>query len=207
MVAALQGVGAPPIAVPTQQQSFDPADAIRSDDTQRMLLGWLGWRLRLAEEPEMVEAADPAETAPVADASDGRSHSHDAAAFRRRVERRLRRWHERIAADWKAFNELDEASLHALRKRIKRQRYAVEFYSPLLAKRRVNRYLVPLAAVQERMGELNDLFVARSRYQALVANDPAAWFALGWIAARIELIRSLAKPELALLAEADPPRR
>lgn len=31
----------------------------------------------------------------------------------------------RIVADWKAFDTLDEAGLHALRKRIKRQRYAV----------------------------------------------------------------------------------
>jgi hypothetical protein len=35
--------------------------------------------------------------------------------------------------------------------------------------------------------------------------DPAAWFALGWIAARIAAVRSLAKPELGALAKMDVP--
>jgi CHAD domain-containing protein len=103
------------------------------------------------------------------------------------------------------FDTLDEAQLHELRKRIKRQRYAVEFFAPLLRRRAMDRYLAPLAAIQERMGELNDLVVARERYQTLVASDPAAWFALGWLAARIAEVRALARPELEALASAEPP--
>ena len=125
--------------------------------------------------------------------------------FRRSVEKRLRKWHKRIAADLGGFDNLDEASLHALRKRVKRQRYAVEFFSPLLRARRAARYLRALAALQDRMGALNDLFVARARYQALVATDAAAWFALGWLAASIAQARSVAKPALAKLAKAKPP--
>jgi CHAD domain-containing protein len=108
-------------------------------------------------------------------------------------------------ADWKAFDELDEVSLHALRKRIKRQRYAVEFFAPALRRRKVDRYLSAVVAIQDRMGELNDLFVARAQYQSLVESDSAAWFALGWLAARIAEVRALAKPELGRLAKADPP--
>jgi triphosphatase len=126
-------------------------------------------------------------------------------AFHQEVERRLRRWHRRIAADWKAFDSLSEESLHALRKRIKRQRYAVEFFSPVLRKSQVKRYLRPVSAVQDRMGKLNDLFVARTLYQNLVASDPAAWFALGWLAAHIAEVRASTKPELKRLAKAKPP--
>jgi CHAD domain-containing protein len=129
----------------------------------------------------------------------------DAPRFHRHAERRLRRWHRRIVADWNAFDALDEPKLHALRKRIKRQRYAVEFFAPVLRRRRVERYLNALAAIQDRMGELNDLFVARARYQSLAVPDPAAWFALGWLAARIAAVRALAKPELGRLAKVDPP--
>ena len=99
---------------------------------------------------------------------------------------------------------LDDTRLHALRKRIKRQRYAVEFFAPVLRRRKVERYLEALTAIQERMGELNDLFVARARHQSLMA-DPATWFALGWLAARIAAVRSLAKPELGNLAKMDAP--
>ena len=123
----------------------------------------------------------------------------DAATYHRQLQRRLRRWHANIVADWNEFDTLDDTRLHALRKRIKRQRYAVEFFAPALRRRRVERYLEALTAIQERMGELNDLFVARAQHQALMT-DPAAWFALGWLAARIAAVRAAAKPELGALA-------
>ena len=129
----------------------------------------------------------------------------DAGMFHRNVERRLRRWHRRIVDHWKIFDELDEPALHALRKRIKRQRYAVEFFAPVLRRGQVDRYLRPLAAIQDRMGQLIDLFVAKAHYQALVESHPAAWFALGWITARIADVHAQAKPELGELADADPP--
>ena len=62
-----------------------------------------------------------------------------------------------------------------------------------------------VAAVQDRMGELNDLFVARARYQGLVESEPAAWFALGWLAARIAEVRTLVRSELGRLAKASAP--
>ena len=110
-------------------------------------------------------------------------------------------------ADWHAFDDLDEPGLHALRKRIKRQRYAVEFFAPVLARRPTERYLAALATIQDRMGGLNDLFVARQRYQALCATEPAAWFALGWLAARIAEVRARAGPELRQLARTETPGR
>ncbi|MEN9313923.1 MAG: hypothetical protein RIS35_316, partial [Pseudomonadota bacterium] len=93
-----------------------------------------------------------------------------------------------------------------LRKRIKRQRYAVEFFAPVLRRRKVDRYLEALAEIQDRMGELNDLFVARERYQSVLERHPAAWFALGWLAARIVAVRAAARPALGRLARVDPPR-
>ncbi len=213
VVATLAKIGAPPLPVPSGGASPDPAEAVRADETQRLLLAWIAWRAALAEQP-----AHPAEPAGTEAAADGATTNtppelatqqqadDDAPAFHRKVERRLRRWHRRIVADWNAFDELDDTGLHSLRKRIKRQRYAVEFFAPLLRRRSIQRYLKPLATIQDRMGELNDLFVARASYQALVATDPTAWFALGWLAARIADVRSLAKPELRLLAKVDPPQ-
>ncbi len=87
----------------------------------------------------------------------------------------------------------------------KRQRYAIEFFAPALRRRQRERYLDALGVIQDRMGELNDLFVARTRYQALLLSDRAAWFALGWLAAHIAEARALAKPELRRLANVEPP--
>lgn len=231
VVAELEKFGAPPLTLPVGAAGPNAVDAVRSAPTQRMFLAWITWRATLLElgetepgdvvvEPNAALDSSAAEAAPtdavtiteagVASAEPTPTKVEppvldDAATFRRDVERRLRRWHRRIVADWKAFDQLDEDALHALRKRIKRQRYAVEFFAPVLRRRKMGRYLEALAAIQERMGELNDLFVARAKYQAIVASDPAAWFALGWLAARIAEARGLARPELGQLAKADPP--
>ena len=232
VVAELAKVGAPPLTLPAGAAGPDPVEAVRAAETQQTFLAWIAWRTALAAEPDEVvdtvvtkprgeEArcagdAEPADVGPSegeASAADGelteseanQSACEDAPTFHRNADRRLRRWHRRIIADWNAFDELDEARLHALRKRIKRQRYAVEFFAPVLRRRKVERYLNALAAIQDRMGDLNDLFVARAQYEALGVSDPAAWFALGWLAARIAAVRGLAKPELGRLAKVDPP--
>ena len=188
VAAALREVGAPTLTLPVDGEGVDPVELMRSDRAQALLLAWLAWRA--GGEPA-ADAEPAAADEPIALAG--------AAA------RRLRRWHRRIAGDWKNFDGLDEPALHALRKHIKRQRYAVEFLAPALRRRTVQRYLKVLAPIQERLGDLNDLFVARERYHALVASDPRAWFALGWLAARIAEVRALAKPALGDLAASRPP--
>lgn len=231
VMAELAQAGAPPLALPPGPAGPAPADVVRAAETQRTLLAWIAWRAALKPAPDAVAgdlaAEVPEERQTGADAaSSAEGESQDAASdpagdgqsgaavpairddprtFRRNVARRLRRWHARIVADWKSFDDLDDTGLHELRKRIKRQRYAVEFFAPVLRRRQVERYLDALAVIQDRMGALNDLFVARTRYQSLDTPDPAAWFALGWLAARIAELRALAKPELAKLAKADPP--
>lgn len=184
VMAELAAAGAPPVAVVAEPPAPDPGALLRDGATQQLLLAWVTWRMAL--------------TAAAAAAA-------DAAPLTERAERRLRRWHERIVADGRRFDSLDDEALHALRKRIKRQRYAVEFFAPLLRPKQAKRYLAVLATVQDRMGQLNDLFVARARYQALPMPDDHAWFARGWLAARIAGARALAGPELARLARVDPP--
>jgi len=232
VVAALAKVGAPPLSLPGSAAGPDPVEAVTAADTQRFFLAWIAWRAGLGQPPavavdtvvaesraEVSRSGGDAVTADVVPpqgeppSADGelaesgvkRPAPCDAPTFHRNLDRRLRRWHARIVVEWDAFDELDEAGLHALRKRIKRQRYAVEFFAAVLRRRKVERYLNALAAIQDRMGELNDLFVARAKYEALVVSDPAAWFAVGWLTARIAESRALAKPELGRLAGSDPP--
>ncbi|MDL2339372.1 MAG: CHAD domain-containing protein, partial [Pseudomonadota bacterium] len=221
VVAELARAGAPELKLPPGPAGPDPVDAVRDTGTQRVLLAWIAWRTTFAPAPEepavTLEAelpieehhaaslsgmaeSEPSEAAsadsggPQANPPQEPTKGDDPRRFRRNVRRRLRQWHARIASDWKSFDALDDIGLHALRKRIKRQRYAVEFFAPLLRRRQVDRYLGALSAIQDRMGALTDLFVARDRYQALGTPDPAAWFALGWLAARIAELRELAKP-------------
>ncbi|EHR69835.1 hypothetical protein BurJ1DRAFT_0960 [Burkholderiales bacterium JOSHI_001] len=223
VATALAAVGAPPLPPRQPAAHSEPGALLRAPALQGLLLDLLIWRTtgydpQLAALPKAPGSADTPRLADVTQAlSVLAPHAGPSAAsaarresapdsHRRRARRRLRAWHQHIAQQARAFETLDEPSLHALRKRIKRQRYAVEFLAPLLPRRALARYLKLLARAQERMGELNDLFVARAHYQARVADEPAAWFALGWLAARIAECGAASRPAVLALAEAQPPR-
>ncbi len=198
--AELAAAGAPPLTLPQGPEAPSPAKVLAASQTQQRLLAWLTWRAALTDAPTLV----PVALVPV-DATAPPPSVDAAVALGDRAAARLRRWHKRIVADAKAFDTLSEVELHALRKRIKRQRYAAEFFAPVLRRRQVERYLDALSAVQERMGEMNDLVVARDRYQSAATGEPGAWFALGWLSARIAERRALVQPDLSRLAKTAPP--
>jgi inorganic triphosphatase YgiF len=80
-----------------------------------------------------------------------------AAAVMDRLDRRLRRRSRR-------FQDIDATARHDLRKQAKKLRYAAAFFSeafPEHPKRR-DRFIAVLRALQDELGELNDLAVARA---------------------------------------------
>ncbi len=205
VAAELARVGAPHLALSSPGGGLDVAHTVRDEAVQRVFLGWLAWRLSLTDQSGPQASVGAQEVSGTAPEQAPAWPEIDPRKFHRGAEQRLRRWHRRIAADWERFDELDGVSLHALRKRIKRQRYAVEFFAPMLPRHQVDRYMKPLAILQDRMGELNDLSVAKARYQALVAGAPEAWFALGWITARIAEVRASVRSDLGMFVKVASP--
>ena len=122
--------------------------------------------------------------------------------LRHRLAARLNRWHRRAAADAKRYRKLDDAGRHRLRKHVKRLRYALEFAAALFPRRALRRYLAALRAAQERLGAINDVVVAMEAFKRSRDTDPRAWFALGWLAARRELLLTQALPDLKKFAAA-----
>lgn len=197
----LLAAGAPPLALPAATDVVDPTTLVRAPAAQQRFVAWIAWRLALLDPAPAVAPVDLAPDTSADAAAEAATVAEDLPVdLVSAAGRRLLKWHRRIAADGKAFDTLDEPALHALRKRIKRQRYAVEFLAPLLRRRAVARYLDALARLQDQMGRLNDLFVARARYQTVLDAHPTAWFALGWISARIVEVRAGTLPELRRLA-------
>ncbi|WP_153115358.1 CYTH and CHAD domain-containing protein [Rhodocyclus tenuis] len=94
----------------------------------------------------------------------------------------------RVARQAAAAQGADAAARHRLRIALKRLRYAVEFFAPLFAGSKVDRYLRSAADLQELLGHMNDLAVAAE----LIAQAPRAaqsQLARGWLAGRDELMR------------------
>jgi triphosphatase len=186
LLPALKAAGAPTIELPATASIDDPVDALRSPETNLLLLELLAF------------ANDDA--TPTA----GAAASGEAPSIKSHAKRQLRRWHRRIVDQHKAFAELDDEARHTLRKRAKRLRYAAEFCAVLYPAKAVERYLAPLKALQERLGEFNDLRMAKLAYEAAMPSDARAWFALGWIAARREVVLAEAADALREFARVKP---
>ncbi|ARP89226.1 hypothetical protein CAL14_02045 [Bordetella genomosp. 9] len=118
------------------------------------------------------------------------------------LARRLRKWHAHVLREGRRFAELDIPSRHDLRKRAKRLRYGLSFAESLLPPHKTRDYRRRLAAVQDVLGEINDLAVAHDLYRQWSSRHPQAWFALGWISARQEKLIAEAEHAFAKLGQA-----
>jgi adenylate cyclase len=121
--------------------------------------------------------------------------------------RRLRKKLRRLAA----AAELEEpASLHALRIGVKRLRYALEFFAPLAPEGAFARALQRLAALQDTLGQLNDLANAGALLMDCAGDDPRLREAVtligGWHAPRYAALLESLAPALGRLARLRLPR-
>jgi CHAD domain-containing protein len=84
-----------------------------------------------------------------------------------RAARELERAACRLRIRPRSLRAMDAEQRHRLRIHAKRLRYAVEFLGSLYAGKRVRRYELPLAELQDALGLLNDNAVALSLFSAL----------------------------------------
>lgn len=103
---------------------------------------------------------------------------------RRFARDRLARRRARVLKFGKRIGELESGQRHRLRIKLKKLRYAVEFFSALLPKRRTAQLLARLSELQDVLGGLNDATVARALTAELVSQrqnpgDPASAYASG----------------------------
>ena len=100
----------------------------------------------------------------------------------------LSRLHHQVEHRARDLADLDAEARHHLRIRAKRLRYAAEFFADLFpARRRRARYLKALERLQDTLGELNDLAVARDKIPGEAhLDDPEVAFAAGRVIGRRE---------------------
>lgn len=96
----------------------------------------------------------------------------------------LDRLHRKARRRLRAASQDTPETLHALRIAIKRLRYAVEFFAPLMPRKRAAAYLEALIQSQGTLGYINDVDVARARLCDWAHDDGAlqiaAAFLCGW---------------------------
>lgn len=109
-------------------------------------------------------------------------------AARQAVDARLDKLHRRVLRGGRHFEALAQEERHALRKRLKRLRYLAELAAPLYDAAGVDDYVRALKALQDALGRYQDAVAGAALFRGHAAQQPAAWFAVGWLACREEVL-------------------
>ena len=187
LLPSLQAAGAPMFELPPAPEGPSPTELMRGAQANLLWLELIAWQAAAATPvpPQAPEASAPP-------------------ALGALIAGRLARWHRRVVRAGKRWDALDDAARHRLRRRAKRLRYAAEFAASLHDGEAVARYLARLAPVQDSLGRYNDLCVALATYRAAVGDDARAWFAIGWLTARRDVLLAESAAALADFARSKP---
>ena len=173
------GLDFEPPALPPTEDEVEPSALLRLAPAQLLLLDLLA-------QTQTPPPPPPADEPPLRDA----------------MARRLNGWHRKVEADAQRFAALDDTARHLMRKRAKRLRYGIEFAQSLFKQREVRRYLKPMRALQDRLGEFVDATVALAAYRTRADSDTHILFALGWLAARKAALARESEPAMAAFRKA-----
>ena len=170
---------APPLAADLRPSSYHRALQIRTDARRAALRTVLtGPRCQrfLIDLARAIETEDWTRGA-----DDDRLHVLDQPVGLLAREALASRW-KKCTTRAKGIETLSLDARHALRKELKKLRYAVEFFDPLLPRKRKAHFLKRLKTLQNIFGDLNDLHMAETLFLAPGApgaGDPNAQRALG----------------------------
>jgi inorganic triphosphatase YgiF len=93
---------------------------------------------------------------------------------------------DKVLAQGQGIADLPDEKRHALRISLKKLRYALEFFAPLFDKKTVKPFVGSLKTLQDDLGHLNDVAVARTLLHGLTAKPGktdmphAAGMVIGW---------------------------
>jgi inorganic triphosphatase YgiF len=209
LLPLLAVAGLPPLVLPTSTRQDSSAQNVASTDFQ----SWLLDTLAQCTIPSITSAAlttPPAATitASSTDFEFPRAlHAARKPALKPLLVKKLKKWHQQIVRNGLIFQTLDIEQQHALRKKSKRLRYALQYCETLFPESKLSLYRKQLATVQDILGEMNDLYVAQPLFESLKTDQPQAWFACGWIQARLGTLTKEAAEAFKKFAETSPPWR
>lgn len=181
IIPRLREAGAPMVELPvTQDERISPVPLVRDTSFQLALLALMEFGMDVPQEVGGEEVREPLDAA---------------------IAKRLAKLHKQVRRDGSRFERLPLEEQHEVRKRLKRLRYLAEFVAPRFKARAVKRYLAALEPAQDALGSHNDAVVAMESFRAAADENPAAWFAVGWLTARLD--ESAARARRALKAIED----
>ena len=204
LLPVLNAAGQPPVELKQQADDTSPKQLTGSIAFQTWLIEMLAWAVQ-GHPIQTVAAGDEADEADVADVAQANKANkpHNGADLTPRLKKKLFKWHKTVLAKGLDFGTLEIEAKHDLRKRTKRLRYGLQFSESLLPTVKLKNYRKQLSKIQDVLGEMNDLYVAQEKFEGIRNEQPPAWFAVGWIASRLEVLGKEAQQAFVQLKQAD----
>lgn len=101
---------------------------------------------------------------------------------------RLQSLYAKVRKAGRQFEQLPPEERHRARKQLKRLRYLSELVRPAYRKKDVDAFVDALKELQDALGRYQDLAAGQVLLRERAAQDAAAWFGAGWLAAREEAV-------------------
>ncbi len=201
----LRKAGQPPLVLDQAAQDNHAATTVRSVRYQSWLLEMLA-RVVLPSVPAKSTAVQ-ANAEVLAQPAEQTLKQVVEPSLEQTLSKKLKKWDRKVVTEGTQLPTLDMEARHELRKRGKKLRYALQFCESILPQRRLAPYKKALARVQNILGEMNDLIVARERFVGLRDTQPSAWFACGWITSRLDTLTHEATQAFKALSQTHRPWR
>lgn len=130
-----------------------------------------------------------------------------ALSLRKFARRRLQKRAEMIEGLVREHGKMNAERRHGLRIAFKKLRYALEFFAPILPRKRLAAYQSSLATIQDLLGTLNDQVTASRLIKEMHPKGEPGSLTRGWIAGRTQLLVTALGSELRRFVAASKPWR
>ena len=128
-------------------------------------------------------------------------------SLRKFARRRLQKHAEIIEAQLKEHGKMSAERRHQLRIAFKKLRYTLDFFTPILPRKRLPAYQSSLSAIQDLLGTLNDQTTASRLIKEIHPKGKPDSLTRGWIAGRTQLLIKALGAELNKFATCKRPWR
>lgn len=137
----------------------------------------------------------------ISDSTGGKNSKEGAVTIKKTVGKLLNSRFSFISDQASQFLTLQDEAIHSIRKKMKFMRYSMEFFRDYCVQKAYPKFYKSLSVTLDLFGLFNDICVAIDRIEGLLQNDPNLLFALGWLKAERQRVRSLCGKSLKKLVQ------
>jgi CHAD domain-containing protein len=139
--------------------------------------------------------------APITEAAENTGAKESPAAIKKTAVKLLNNTFCFVVDRVPRFALLEDEEIHTLRKKMKFIRYSLEFFRDYCHKKQYRQFFKSISSTLDHFGLFNDICVSITRIEGLTEGDQTLLFALGWLKAERQRVRSLCEKSVKKLIQ------